>query len=162
MRIYISFLLLAVLLLLAWPVKVKAAIFSSQPADIARMLDLAAVTSADTVYDLGAGDGRIVIAAAKRGAKAIGIEINPENARLAWANIEQADVKAEIRIADFFQADFSDATVVTLYIGNAMACRLKPRLQTLRAGTRIVSNGESICGWTPDRTFQGAALWVVQ
>jgi SAM-dependent methyltransferase len=144
----------AVILLLS------ATIFSSQPADIESMMRLAAVTSADTVYDLGSGDGRIVIAAAKRGAKAIGIEINPENAELARANIQRAGVNAEIRVADFFQADFSDATVVTLYIGNATACKLKSRLLGLRKGTRIVSNGESICGWTPEQSSQ--SLWIVR
>jgi ribosomal protein L11 methylase PrmA len=147
--------ILFILLLAQW---------ESLPDGIERMLDLAHVTQADTVYDLGSGDGRIVIAAAKRGAKAIGIEINPARVSISRDNIKKAGVNAEIRNGDYYLTNFSDATVIAFYVGNAEACRLKPRLQVFPKGTRIVSPGDSICDWTPDKVSvpAGASLWVIK
>src|SRR5205814_9201557 len=94
------------------------------------MLDMAAVTPQDYVIDLGSGDGKIVIAAAKRGAKALGIEYNPEMVKLAQDNAAKAGVpdKASFRRADIFQTDFSQATAITLYLLPALNMRLRPQL----------------------------------
>lgn len=135
--------------------------FDSDPKVIEQMLDLAKVTKSDTVYDLGSGDGRIVIAAAKRGARAIGIENDPKRVELSLVNIKGAKVSAEIRKGDFFLENFSNASVVTLYVGNATACLLKSKLQALRRRTRIVANGHGICDWTPTRISGRTILWVL-
>lgn len=115
------------------------------------MLRLAGVTGKDMVYDLGCGDGRIIIAAAAQyGARGVGIDIVPERIREAQAAARQAGVsdKAEFRTADVFTADFSSATVVTLYLIPDSNRRLRPLLeQMLRTGTRVVSHGYPIPGW---------------
>jgi SAM-dependent methyltransferase len=133
------------------------------------MLDLARVRARDVVYDLGCGDGRIVITAAKeRGARGVGIDIDPQRIAEARAHAEQAGVadRVEFRIEDLFQADFSRATVVMLYLLPWMMERLRPRLwRQLRVGTRIVAHdfdmgpawpaeqmervdGKTLWGWT--------------
>jgi SAM-dependent methyltransferase len=128
--------------------------FVPTPSDVvAAMLDLAAVTSADTVYDLGSGDGRIVIAAARdRGAHAVGIEIDPklaEQASLAVRGAGLAD-KAEIWRGDMFRFDFTPATVVTFYLTPPVISQLRPKLERLRPGTRVVSHMYLIPGAKPD------------
>jgi SAM-dependent methyltransferase len=118
------------------------------------MLELAQVKSSDIVYDLGCGDGRIVIAAAKSyGARGVGIDIDPERVREAKKNARQAGVESrvEFREQDLFQANFRDATVVTLFLLPAINKRLLPQLEALRPGTRIVSNTFEIGGWKPVR-----------
>src|SRR5262250_1162525 len=95
-----------------------------------KMLDMAKVTPADYLIDLGSGDGRTVIAAAKRGAKALGIEYNPDMVELARQNAEKAGVagKASFRQADLFQTDFSEASVVTLFLLPEINIRLRPKI----------------------------------
>ncbi len=118
------------------------------------MLELAEVKSSDIVYDLGCGDGRIVIAAAKRyGARGVGIEIDPVRVREAKKNARQAGVESrvEFREQDLFQANFRQATVVTLFLLPAINQRLFPQLQDLKPGTRIVSNTFEIGNWKPVR-----------
>jgi SAM-dependent methyltransferase len=118
------------------------------------MLELAEVKSSDIVYDLGCGDGRIVIAAAKRyGARGVGIDIDPELIREAKKNARQAGVEklVELREQDLFQADFRKATVVTLFLLPVVNKRLLPQLEALKAGTRIVSNTFEIGDWKPVR-----------
>lgn len=118
------------------------------------MLNLAEVKSSDVVYDLGCGDGRIVITAAKRyGARGVGIDIDPALIREAKKNARRAGVedRVEFRELDLFQADFREATVVTLFLLPALNKRLLPQLQALKAGTRIVSNTFEIAGWKPVR-----------
>jgi SAM-dependent methyltransferase len=120
---------------------------------VERMLRMAQVTSADTVVDLGAGDGKIAIAAAKNfGARALGIEYNPEMARHAQRNVERAGVAARARIVqgDIFATDFSQASVVTLYLLPALNLRLRPTLLAMRPGTRVVSHSFSMDDWEPD------------
>ena len=118
------------------------------------MLELADVKSSDMVYDLGCGDGRIVIAAAKSyGARGVGIDIDPARIREAKRNARRAGVKkhVEFRKQDIFLTNFREATVVTLFLLPAINKRLLPQLEALKPGTRIVSNTFEIPGWTPVR-----------
>jgi SAM-dependent methyltransferase len=118
------------------------------------ILGLAAVTSGDVVYDLGSGDGRIPIAAAKRhGARGLGIEIDPALVRLAEDSARAAGVADRVRFVrgDLFRADLRPATVVTLYLLSSLNLRLRPLLlEQLRPGTRVVSNSFGMGEWRPD------------
>jgi SAM-dependent methyltransferase len=136
---------------------------------VAEMLELARVGPGDVVYDLGSGDGRIVIAAARRyGARGVGIEIDPERVREAAENAEQAGVAPRVRFVegDLFAAEIGEATVVTLYLLPEVNRRLLPRLLAeLRPGTRIVSYRYGLGDWAPAKTVQASRgslhLWVV-
>lgn len=123
-----------------------------------RMLQLANVSEDDVVYDLGSGDGRIVIRAARKyGARGVGIEIDPERAQEARANAEAAGVsdQVEFRHQDLFEADFSDATVVTLYLLSVVNRKLRPKLfEQLDPGTRVVSHDFGMGRWEPDTTVK--------
>lgn len=123
---------------------------------VLQMLELADVSSEDVVYDLGSGDGRIVIAAARDfGARGVGIEIDHELIKQARQNAEAAGVadRVEFRQGDLFETDLSDATVVTLYLWPDMNNRLRPKLQAeLDPGDRVVSHSFDIDGWTSDTT----------
>ncbi len=133
------------------------------------MLRLVNVQSNDLVYDLGSGDGRIVITAAQqRGARGIGIDISPERIREANEKAQTAGVSdlVEFRQQDLFQADFSDATVVTLYLLPELNVKLRPKLlRELKPGTRIVSHAFDMGEWKPDQTVEidGRTIyyWVV-
>ena len=121
------------------------------------MLQMAQVTKADVVYDLGSGDGRIpIIAAQKYGARGVGIEIDPALVARAHENARDAAVTDRVTfiIGDLFSADLSPATVITLYLSGSVNARLEPRLRTLRPGTRIVSHQFPIGRWTPDAKKQ--------
>ena len=133
-----------------------------------RMLEAVRITPEDLVVDLGAGDGKIAIAAAKLyGARAVGIEYNPSLAALAQRQAEQAGVSDRVQIvaADLFTQDFSKATVVTLYLLEELNFRLRPTLLAMKPGTRVVSNTFSMGDWDPDEVIsvQGhtAYRWVV-
>jgi SAM-dependent methyltransferase len=119
------------------------------------MLKLAGVTAADTVYDLGCGDGRIVIAAAKDyGAKGVGVDINPERIQEARDNAKKANVEEKVRFEenDLFKADIAKASVVTLYLLPDVNQRLRPKLlKELKPGTRIVSHSFDMGDWKPQR-----------
>jgi SAM-dependent methyltransferase len=119
---------------------------------VATMLDLAKVGPGDVVYDLGCGDGRIVVEAAKRGAKkAVGVDIDPERIAEARENVRKAGVedRVEIREGDLFEMDISDATVVTLYLLPDLNLRLRPKLLALKPGTRVVSHAFDMGEWKP-------------
>lgn len=120
------------------------------------MLDLAEVKPTDTVYDLGSGDGRIVVSAAKRGAKAVGYDINPTRVREGRENIRsnKVDHLAKIFEGDIFEQDLSGATVVTLYLLPALNDRLVPQLNKMRPGSRVVSYDFGIAGSTPKKTIE--------
>jgi SAM-dependent methyltransferase len=121
---------------------------------VSTMLELADVRRGDVVYDLGCGDGRIVVAAAKAGAaKAVGIDIDPERVAEARENVRAAGVadRASILEGDLFQLDLRDADVVTLYLLPELNLRLRPKLLGLKPGTRIVSHAFDMGDWTPDR-----------
>jgi hypothetical protein len=119
-----------------------------------RMLDMAKVTPSDYLMDLGSGDGRTVITAAKRGATAKGIEYNPDMVELSRKNAEQAGVtaKATFEKADLFETDFSKATVVTMFLLPSINLKLRPKLLDLKPGTRIVSNSFDLGEWADDET----------
>jgi SAM-dependent methyltransferase len=121
------------------------------------MLKLADVKKSDVVYDLGCGDGRIVIAAAKEyGAHSVGIDINPERIQEAEENAKKAGVEKLVRFEenDLFDADIHEATVVTLFLLNSVNLRLRPKLlKDLKPGTRIVSNTFDMGDWKPDKEF---------
>jgi SAM-dependent methyltransferase len=142
---------------------------STPEAVVQEMLEIANVGAKDIVYDLGSGDGRIVIAAAKRfGARGVGIEINPDLVREAKENAEQAGVAHLVRFVegDFFVADLHQATVVTLYLLPEVNRQLLPKLLAeLRPGTRIVSYRYDLGDWAPERAVQVSRgtvyYWVV-
>ena len=119
-----------------------------------KMLDMAAVTPKDFVIDLGSGDGRNVIAAAKRGARALGVEYNPDLVQYSKQNAEKAGVgdKAMFVQGDMFEADISKATVMALFLLPDNLKKLRQKLFDLEPGTRIVGNTFGIEGWTPDET----------
>jgi len=126
-------------------------------AAVQAMLKLADVKRADVVYDLGCGDGRIVIAAAKQyGARGVGIDIDPQRIQEAKENAKKAGVENLVRFEekDLFQADIRPASVVTLFLLSSVNLRLRPKLlQDLRPGTRVVSNTFDMGDWKADKEF---------
>jgi SAM-dependent methyltransferase len=139
---------------------------------VEKMLDLAAVTPKDFVMDLGSGDGRTVITAAKRGARALGIEYNPDMVELSRQNAAAAGVSklATFQQADLFETDFSKADVVTMFLLPSINMRLRPVILKMKPGTRIVSNTFTMEDWEADETASPpncdggwctALLWIV-
>jgi precorrin-6B methylase 2 len=139
---------------------------------VERMLDLAKVTPQDFLMDLGSGDGRTVITAAKRGLRAQGVEYNPDMVALSQRNAKEAGVsdKATFVKADLFETDFSKAQVVTMFLLPSINLRLRPKILDMRPGTRIVSNTFTMDDWQADETSQvtedctswcTALLWIV-
>ena len=142
---------------------------------VERMLDMGKVTKRDFVVDLGSGDGRTVIAAARRGARAMGVEFNPDMVELSRRNAREAGVakKAKFVQGDFFKVDFHKATVVTMFLLPDLNVKLSPKLLKMRPGTRIVTNSFTMGEWEADETQtlsteQGcdgawctAHLWIV-
>jgi SAM-dependent methyltransferase len=137
-----------------------------------KMLDMAKVTPKDYVIDLGSGDGRTVITAAKRGSKALGIEYNPDMVELSKRNAakEKVSDKASFVKADLFEADFSQAQVITMFLLPDINLKLRPKILNLRPGTRIVSNSFTMGEWQADETgnvkngcasYCTAYLWIV-
>ena len=140
-----------------------------------KMLNMAKVTSRDFVMDLGSGDGRTVITAAKRGARAQGIEYNPDMVALSQRNAEKEGVtaRASFMKADLFETDFSKASVITMFLLPDINLKLRPKILTLRPGTRIVSNSFTMGDWEADETANlttndgcdtswcTALLWIV-
>jgi SAM-dependent methyltransferase len=119
-----------------------------------KMLDMAKVTPQDYVIDLGSGDGRTVITAAKRGATAHGIEYNPDMVELSKRNAEKEGVtaKATFEKADIFESDFSKATVITMFLLPSLNIKLRPKLLDMKPGTRLVSNSFDMGDWRADET----------
>jgi precorrin-6B methylase 2 len=139
---------------------------------VEKMLDLAKVTPNDFVIDLGSGDGRTVITAAKRGARARGLEYNPNMVELSRKNAANEGVsdRAEFIQGDLFEADLSQATVITMFLLPGINLRLRPAILDLKPGTRIVSNTFTMDDWIPDETamdiegcnsYCDALLWIV-
>ena len=137
-----------------------------------KMLDIAKVTPNDFLMDLGSGDGRTVITAAKRGTRAMGIEYNPDMVELSTRNAAEAGVsdKATFVKADLFETDFSKATVITMFLLPTINMKLRPTLLNLKPGTRIVSNTFTMEDWQADETVTvnddcsswcTALLWIV-
>jgi len=136
---------------------------------VTSMLKLASVTADDIVYDLGAGDGKIAIAAAKQfGARAVGVEYNPDMAKFAQCLANAAGVADKVKIVqgDIFETDFSTATVVTLYLLTELNLKLRPTLLKMRPGTRVVSHSFLMGDWHPDERiddegYDRAYLWII-
>ena len=139
---------------------------------VEKMLDMAKVTPQDLVIDLGSGDGRTVITAAKRGANAIGVEYNPDMVALSQRNAAKEGVSARATFvkADLFKTDFSKASVITMFLLPDINLKLRPKILDLKPGTRIVSNTFTMEDWTPDQTetvggdcvsWCTAHLWIV-
>ena len=137
-----------------------------------KMLDMAKVTPQDFVMDLGSGDGRTVITAAKRGATAMGIEYNPDMVELSKKNAAKENVtaKATFMKADLFETDFSKATVITMFLLPDINVKLRPKILNLKPGTRVVSNSFTMEDWEADQTetitgectsWCTALLWIV-
>jgi len=137
-----------------------------------KMLDLTRVSSKDYVIDLGSGDGRTVITAAKRGAHALGVEYNPDMVALSKRNAEAAGVadRTEFVQADLFETDLSKATVITMFLLPDINLKLRPKLLGLKPGTRIASNTFTMGDWQPDvkQTIEScdgswctALFWIV-
>src|SRR6201991_2830876 len=137
-----------------------------------KMLDMAKVTPSDYVIDLGSGDGRTVITAAKRGVRAHGIEYNPDMVELSKRNAAQEGVgdKATFAKADLYESDFSQATVITMFLLPDINLKLRPKILNLKPGTRIVSNSFTMGDWSADDTvvakdgcisYCTAYLWIV-
>jgi SAM-dependent methyltransferase len=137
-----------------------------------KMLDIAKVTPKDYVIDLGSGDGRTVITAAKRGVKALGIEYNPDMVELSKRNAAKEGVsdRASFTKADLFETDFSQATVITMFLLPDINIKLRPKILNLKPGTRIVSNSFTMGDWAADETanvkdgcasYCTALLWIV-
>jgi len=129
------------------------------------MLKAANVGPNDVVYDLGCGDGRIVVAAARLGARAVGIDIDPQRIKEANENAARNNVtgKVDFRLGDLFEADIREATVVTLYLLPSLNVKLRPRLmEQLRPGTRIVSHDFDMGDWAPEQTIpvDGKTVYV--
>jgi len=134
---------------------------------VEKMLDMAKLTADDIHYDLGSGDGRTVITAAKRGTHAWGVEYNPDMAKLSERNAAKEGVadRAKFINGDIFQTDFSKATVLTLYLLPSLNLKLRPTILKMKPGTRVVSHAFTMDDWQPDQTenVEGrtAYLWIV-
>ena len=150
----------------AAPTRGPDVIFVPTPDEIVdTMLKMAGVTAKDTVYDLGCGDGRIVIAAAKKGARGVGIDIDPERIKEANANAKAAGVADKVRFirGDLFEANISEATVVTLYLLTDLNLKLRPKLmKDLNPGTRVVSHAFNMGDWKPEKqeTIRGTTVYL--
>jgi hypothetical protein len=135
---------------------------------VERMLEMANVKPTDYVIDLGSGDGRTVITAAKKfGARALGIEYNPDMVELSQRNAQNEGVagRAQFKRADIFATDFSDANVITMYLLPTLNLKLRPTLLDMKPGTRLVSHAFTMDDWEPDQTAnvegRTAYLWIV-
>jgi hypothetical protein len=136
-----------------------------------RMLDMAKAVPGDYVIDLGSGDGRTVITAAKRGIKALGVEYNPDMVELSRRNAAAAGAKLATFVqGDIFKTDFSQATVITLFLLPDLNVRLRPQLLDMKPGTRVVSNSFDMGDWEPDQevsattectSYCRAMLWII-
>lgn len=152
-------------LLLSGPVATAAAddkktpdvVYVPTPHDVvARMLKTAKVKKGDVVYDLGCGDGRIVVTAAKKyGCKGIGFDIDPERLKESNANVKKAGVEKLVKIMDkdIFKVDLSKASVITLYLLPSLNRRLVPQLNKMKPGSRVVSHEYSIAGYKPEKVI---------
>src|SRR4051812_15955982 len=143
----------------AWAQRLPDVIYVPTPPEVVEeMLKIADVKKGDVLYDLGSGDGRIAVTAAKKyGIRAVGIDIDPERIREANENAKKAGVAnlVKFRNEDLFKANFAEATVVTLYLLPDLNVKLRPRLwSTLKPGTRIVSHQFDMADWKPEKEVE--------
>jgi hypothetical protein len=137
------------------------------PEVVEKMLEMAEVKAGDYVIDLGCGDGRIAIAAAKRGAKALGVDIDPRRIEDANENARKEGMagKVSFRRQNLFESEIGEASVITMYLLTTVNLKLRPKLLELKPGTRVVSHAFELGDWRPDQTaqigFRHAFLWIV-
>ena len=152
------------------PTRRPDVIYAPTPQNVVdAMLDLAGVKAGDVVYDLGCGDGRLVVSAAQRGARGVGVDIDQMRVHQANANVKKNGVESRVKIvhADLFLTDIRDATVVTLFLLPELNVRLRPKLwKELKPGTRVVSHLFDMGDWTPDRKItinenNDVYLWTI-
>jgi precorrin-6B methylase 2 len=146
------FLVLGFLLWLIWPIFIGAIFLPTPPDIVEKMLTIADVSEGDILYDLGSGDGRIILEGAKRGARAVGVEADP--IRVFWSRLRARRSPAYhlVRViwGDFFKTSIAEATVVTVYQGESINNRLKEKFNDeLKPGTRVVSHSFTFEGWEP-------------
>ena len=159
----VYFLVLGFLLWLIWPIFIGA-IFLPTPQDVVeKMLSIADVVEGDVVYDLGSGDGRIIIGAAERGARGVGVEVDP--IRVLWSRLKARRSPAHDRIrviwGDFFKNSVAEATVVTVYQGESINNRLRDKFEAeLRPGSRVVSFSFKFEGWEPAAKHPDADIYL--
>lgn len=159
-KLLTSLLIISLALSLDYGQKIKRDVpyVPTPPEVVQEMLKMAEVQKDDILYDLGCGDGRIVITAAKEiGTRGIGVDIDPKRIKESWENAKKAKVEdlVEFRIENLFETDFSQATVITLYLLRSINLELRPKLfATLKPGTRIVSHDFSMHTWKPDKQTQ--------
>ena len=157
MRSTLTLLLLAAAALGQEPKQARVLDVPYVPTDeavVEEMLKMADVKKTDTLYDLGCGDGRIVITAAQKfGTRGVGIDIDPQRIAEARANAEKAGVSDKVKFIeqDLFKSDFGDATVVTLYLLPSINLKLRPKLWQLKPGTRVVSHSFDMGDWKPEK-----------
>ena len=153
------------------PLREPDVIYVPTPTNVVEaMLKMANVTASDVVYDLGSGDGRIPITAAQKyGARAVGIDINPQRIKEATENLAKANVGDKVKFLnqDLFETDLSQATVITLYLLPSLNQKLMPKLKALKPGTRIVSHSFDMgTAWPPEKTedVQGRVIyyWTIK
>lgn len=148
----------------AAPARTPDVVYVPTPDDVvATMLEIAGVGPKDVLYDLGSGDGRIPITAAKKfGTRGVGIDIDPARIEEANANLQKAGVGDKVKFiqGDLFQLDLSEATVITLYLLPTLNMKLRPSLLKLKPGTRIVSHDFDMGDWTPEKTVSVAGKTV--
>ncbi len=157
------FAVVAFLLWLVWPILIGAMYMPTPRGIVEKMLDLASVGPGDVVYDLGSGDGRIVISAAERGARAVGVEADP--IRVLWSRINagRSPAGANVRIiwGDFFKNSVAEATVVTIYQGEEINKKLKEKFEAeLKAGSRVVSFSFRFEGWEDAEKHPEADIYL--
>ena len=155
------FLVLGFLFWLIWPIFIGA-IYLPTPMDVVvKMLNIAEVGEGDVVYDLGSGDGRIIIEAARRGASAVGVEVDP--IRVLWARLKARSFGSRVKVirGDFFKTPLTGATVVTVYQGESINNRLRAKFEAeLPPGTRIVSFDFKFEGWEPEKRHPDAKVYL--
>ena len=157
------FLALAFLIWLIWPIFIGAIFLPTPPDVVDKMLTLARVGEGDVVHDLGSGDGRIILEAAKRGAVAVGVEADPIRVIWSRARARSNPDHSKIRViwGDFFKTSIADATVVTVYQGESINNRLREKFDSeLRPGTRVVSFSFTFDGWEAEAKHPDANVYL--
>ena len=159
----VYFLVLGFLLWLIWPIFIGAIFLPTPPEIVEKMLSIADIKEGDVVYDLGSGDGRIVIGAAERGARGVGVEADP--IRVIWSRLKARGSLAHDRVrfiwGDFFKNSVANASVVTVYQGESINNRLKEKFEAeLKPGSRVVSFSFTFEGWEPTKKHPDANVYL--
>jgi hypothetical protein len=157
------FLILGFLLWLVWPIFIGAIFLPTPPEVVEKMLSIADVREGDVLYDLGSGDGRIIIKAAERGACGVGVEADP--IRVLWSRLKSRRSPAHSRLhviwGNFFKTSVSEATVVTVYQGESINNRLREKFEVeLKPGSRVVSFSFKFEGWEPTKKHMDANIYL--